>query len=98
MQSFLYTLSGTNQPAQLTGVGQFTQATFRPVKGFSTSGTPSGNVNPVYIGMKSGECAIALASGNPVTIDTSTTQVNYDVFSNWWAVGTAGDGVYVSYI
>jgi hypothetical protein len=98
MQTFLYTLSGTNQPAQITGGGLFSQARFMPYKGFSASGTPVLNNNIVYVGPKSGEQSFPLTTGNPVVIDYATAQAMYDATTNWWAVGSSGDGVYATYL
>lgn len=69
-----------------------------PFKGFTASGSPIQNTNVSYIGSKSGECSLLLSTGIPVVVDLASSQSFYDNFNNWWAVGTSGDGVYVSYI
>lgn len=93
-----FNLSATNQSQQITGsYTQFTNARFIGIKGFSSGGFPVYNTANVYLGIASGKHAFTVSGNTAGAFVYDVPRVDFDTFSNWWAFGNSGDGLYIFY-
>ena len=84
-------------PVNITGSPTlFRYANFYAYKGFTVSGLPINNTNPIYIGLNSGEAAIQVSTGQ-YTTRIIQTQNERDNLQAYWVQGLSGDGLYAIY-
>lgn len=97
MNTLLKTLATGNTPTQITGASiSFSSAVFFGIKNFSTSGYPTNNAGPIYIGRNSGEFPITISTGGYLNYNLTPPRQKENL-NNFWIQGTASDALYVIY-
>lgn len=92
MTSGFFNLSATNVAQRLSSTDKtFNQAIIWGYSSFST-GIPTDNSQPIYLGTETGKLPIKVAVGTPFSLSL-TDKDTQDNISNWYAAGTSGDGV-----
>jgi hypothetical protein len=97
MQGLQFNLNASNTPQQITSTTtNFRNANFYALSGFSTSGSPGNNKSNIYAGINSGQLFITVAPGANFSMNSNTIEER-DNLQAYFAMGSSGDGFYITY-